>query len=55
MGEVTRIYYRSPLQTEKSQPKDYFGNEAYRVFGIILAISINPRVGIFRSASETDD
>ena len=51
---LNRICYRSPIQTEKSQP------EGKRIipktrFTEFLAFSVDPRVGISRSALETND
>ena len=52
--EITRIYHRSPMQTEKSQ------SEGERImpetrFTDFPALSVDPRVGSSRSASETDN
>ena len=54
LGGINRICHRSPILTEKSQP------EGKRImpetkFTEFPALSIDPRVGIFRSASETGD
>ena len=51
--ETKRIYHRSPIQTEISQP------ESKRImlemkFTKFPALSTDPRVGFSRSASETD-
>ena len=50
---INRIYHRSPMQNEKSQP------EGKRIipetrFTEFPALSVDPRVGISRSALETD-
>ena len=50
---INRIYHRSPIQTEKSQ------NEGKRImpetrFTEIPALTIDSRVGISRSALDTD-
>ena len=52
--KTNRIYHRSPTQTEKSK------SEGKRImpetrFTEFPALSVDPRVGISRSASETDD
>ena len=54
LAETNTIYHRSQMQTEKSQP------EGKRIipetmFTEFEALSVDPRVGISRSASETDD
>ena len=53
IASINRIYHRSPMQTEKSQP------EGKRImleirFTEFPALSVDRRVGISRSASETD-
>ena len=50
---INRIYYQSQMQTEKSQPKGERIMPQMR-FTKFLALSIDPRVGISQSASETD-
>ena len=42
------------MQTEKSQTEDQRVMPATRFFTEFPALSVNPRVGISRSASETD-
>ena len=54
MMQSNRIYHRSPMQTEKSQPDSKWIMREMR-FTDILALSIDPRVGIPLSALETDD
>ena len=49
-----RIFHRSPIQTEKSQPEGKRIMPETR-FTKFPALSVDPRVGISRSASETDD
>ena len=45
---ISRIYHRFPMQIEKSQP------EGKRImFAEFSALSVDPRVGISRSASES--
>ena len=51
---INRIYHRSLMQTEKSQPKGKQIMPETRVTEF-TALSVYPRVGISRSASETDD
>ena len=51
---TNRIYHRSPMQTEKSQPKGKWIMPEKR-FTEFLALSVDPRVGISRSASDTDN
>ena len=51
--KINRIYRRSPMQTEKSQPEGKRIMPETR-FTEFPALSVDPRVGIFRSASETD-
>ena len=46
--ETNKIYHWSLVQTEKSQP------ESKRITEF-PALYVDPRVGISRSASETDD
>ena len=48
------ISHRYPMQTEKSQPEGTRIMPETRVQEF-LALSVDPRVGISRSASETDD
>ena len=53
-GRLNRMYHRSPMRIEKSQP------EGKRImpdtrFTEFPALSVYPRVGISRSDSETDD
>ena len=48
-----RIYHRSAMQTEKSQSKSKRIMSETR-FTEFPALSVDPRVGISRSASETD-
>ena len=52
--KTNRIYQRSLMQTEKSQPE---GKRIMpeRRFTEFPALSVDLRVGISRSASETDD
>ena len=49
-----RIYHRSPMQTEKSQLEGKWIMLEKR-FTKFPALSVGPRVGISRSASETYD
>ena len=51
--QKNRIYNRSPMQTEKSQP---LGQRIMpeTKFTEFSALSVDPRVGISRSAWETD-
>ena len=51
---INRIYHRSLMQTEKSNPE---GNRILSEarFTEIPVLSVDPRVGISWSASETDD
>ena len=49
---TNRIYHRSPIQTEKSQPESKWIMPETR-FTEFRALSIDRRVGISRSASET--
>ena len=53
-AESKRIYHRSPMQTEKSQPegKRIMPETSFTEFS---ALSVDPRVGISRSALKTDD
>ena len=54
-GEIiNRICHRSAMQTEKSQPQGKRIMLETR-FTEFQALSIDPRVGISRSALETDD
>ena len=52
--ETNRIYHRSSMQTEKSQPmgKRITLEKSFTKYPVL---SVDPRVGISRSASETDD
>ena len=52
--EKNRIYHRSLMQTEKSLHADKRIMPETR-FTEFPALSVDPRVGISRSASETDD
>ena len=49
-----RVYHWSLMQTEKSQPQGKWIMLETR-FAEFPALSIDPRVGISRFASETDD
>ena len=49
-----RIYHRSPMQTEKFQPEGKRIMPETR-FTEFPALSVDPRVGISRYASETAD
>ena len=51
---TNRINHRSLMQTEKSQPEGKRIMPETR-FTSFPALSVDPRVGISRSASETDD
>ena len=51
---TNRIYHRAPVQTEKSQPEGKRIMPETR-FTEFSALSVDPEVGISRSASETDD
>ena len=53
-SEKNRIYHRSPMQTEKFQPEGKRMMPETR-FTSFPALSVDPRVGISRSASKTDD
>ena len=50
---TNRIYHRSPTEAEKSEPKGkrIMPETSFTEFP---ALSVDPRVGISRSASETD-
>ena len=52
--ELNSIFHWSQMQTEKSQPegKQIMPETRFTKF---LALSVDPGVGISRSASETDD
>ena len=50
---TNRIYHRSLMPTKKSQPEGERIMAETR-FTEFPALSVDPRVGIFRSASETD-
>ena len=52
--ETNRIYHRSLMQTKKSQPEDKRVMLETR-FTEFPALSVDPRVRISRSASQTDD
>ena len=54
VSKVNRIYLRHPRQTEKSQPegKRIMPETMLKVF---QSLFVDQRVGISRSASETDD
>ena len=51
---INKIYHWSPMQTEKSQPE---GKRIVpeRRFTEVPALSVDPRVGISWSTSETDE
>ena len=50
-----RIYHRSPMQTEKSQPEDFSERMMPETrFTEFPALSVGSRIGISRSTSETD-
>ena len=51
---INRIYHWSLMQTEKSQPEGKWMMPETR-FTEFPALSIDPLVGISRSALETDD
>ena len=53
-SQIKRIYHRSSMQTEKSQPEGKWIMPETR-FTEFPALSVDPRVGIFWSTSETDD
>ena len=53
VARKSRIYHRSPMQTEKSHPEGKRIMPETR-FTTFPAFSVGPRVGISRSASETD-
>ena len=52
-AKINIIYHRSPIQTEKSNPE---GKRIMPEKGLteLSTLSVDPRVGIPRSASETD-
>ena len=50
---IDRMYYQSPMQTDKSKPEGKWIMPETR-FTEFPALSVGPRVGISRSASETD-
>ena len=50
---INRIYHRSPMQIGKSQPKGKWIMPETR-FTKFPALSVDPRVGFSRSASEVD-
>ena len=51
--EINRIYHQSLMQTEKSQPESK-GIMPETRFTEFPALSVDPRVGISCSASETN-
>ena len=51
---INRIYYRSSMQTEKSQPEGKRIMPETR-FTELPALSVDPRVEISRPVSEIDD
>ena len=51
---INRICHRSPMQTEKSQPEGKQIMPETR-FISFLVLSVDPTVGISRSASESDN
>ena len=51
-GGINRIYHRSSIQIEKFQPE---GKRIMPQTRFTEALSVDPRVGISRSASENDD
>ena len=53
MSEINRIYHRSPMQTEKCQSEGKWIMPETR-FTEFPALSVDTRVDISRSASETD-
>ena len=53
-GQINRIYHRFPMKTEKSQPEGKRIMPETR-FTDFRALSVDSRVGISWSASETDD
>ena len=52
--DLSRIYHRSSMQTEKSKPEGKRIMPETR-FTEFPALSVDPRVGISGSASKTDD
>ena len=54
VGGINRIYHRSLMQTEKSKPESK-GIMPETRFTEFLALSVDPRVWVSRSASEMDD
>ena len=54
VGKTNRMYPRSPMQTEKSQPQGKRIMLETRLTEF-QTLSVDPRLGISRSASETDD
>ena len=52
LTRINRIYYRSPMQTERSQPEGKRIMPETR-FTEFSALSVYPRVGISSSASQT--
>ena len=51
--KINRIYHRSPMQTEKSQPEGKRIMPETR-FTEFPAFSVDPRVGVAPSASDID-
>ena len=56
---INRIYHQSPMQTEKSQPNREILTEGKQImpemrFTPFPALSVDPRVGISRSALKTN-
>ena len=51
---INKIYHQSPMQTEKSQPEGKRIMPETR-FTEFTVLSVDPRVKISQSASETDD
>ena len=51
---INRIYHQFPMQTEKSQPEPGERIMPETRFTKFPALSVDPRVGISRSVSETD-
>ena len=53
MGRINRLYHRPLMQVEKSQPEGKWIMLETK-FTKFPALTVDPRVGISRSASETD-
>ena len=53
LKEINRIYYQSPMQIEQSRPEGKRIMPETR-FTELPALSFDPKVGISRSASETN-